>query len=113
MRKLIMSMSVLAGLFFAGTIPASANAAAGLTAMQAPKAESAVTDVRWRHHGWRRGWGGGGIYLGLPFYGYGYYPRYRYYDGYYPSYYYGGYGRRWHYRHHHRHYRHHWRHRRW
>ena len=101
MRKLVMSLSVLAGLLFAGTIPASANAAAGLTAVQVPSGQGVVTQARW-HHGWgHRGWGG--LYFGFGPY-WGFYPRHRYYyydDDYYyyrPYYYYGGH--RWH--HHHR-----------
>lgn len=129
MRRGLMCLSVLAGLLFAGTLPVSANAAAGLTAIQVAKAPAGlVTKARWHggwHGGWgRRGWGyggwgyrrrwwGPGIYFGAwPYYGYGYYPRY-YYGGYdYPYYYgyggwYGGYGWR------HRHWRHaYWGHRR-
>lgn len=110
MRKFVMSLSVLAGLLFAGTLPASANAAAGLTAMQVEKSSGLVTEARW-HRGWgHRGWGwrhhrrwGGGLHYGIgwPYY-YGFYPRHRYY---YDDYYYGGpyyrYGwghRRWHHR---------------
>ena len=62
MRKLLMSLFVLGGLLFAGTIPASANAAAGLTAVQARETPSLVTEARWHggwgHHGWgHHGWG--------------------------------------------------------
>ncbi|MBS0269885.1 MAG: VrrB protein [Proteobacteria bacterium] len=123
MRKLVMSLSVLAGLLLAGAAPASANAAAGLTAMQVQvdKSPGLVTKARW-HRGWgHRGWGwrhhrrwGRGIYFGFgwPYY-YGYYPRHRYYydddDYYYGGPYYGYYGG---YRH--RHWRHHgWGHRGW
>jgi hypothetical protein len=66
MRKLIMSLSVLAGLLFAGTLPASANAAAGLTAVQqVEKSSDLVTEARWHGGGWghggwgHRGWHGG------------------------------------------------------
>ena len=118
MRKLVMSLSVLAGLLLAGAAPASANAAAGLTAMQVQvdKSPGLVTEARY-HRGWHRGWRhhrrwGRGIYFGLgwPYY-YGYYPRRRYYydDDYYGGPYYGYYGG---YRH--RHWRHHgWGHRGW
>jgi hypothetical protein len=107
MRKLVMCLSVLAGLFFAGTIPASANAAAGMTAMQVKTSPGIATDVRWRgrrwgHRGWRRGWGWGpNIYIGVPYYGYGYYPYYYGGGGYYGGYYGGGgygYRRGWRYR---------------
>jgi hypothetical protein len=115
MRKLVMSLSVLAGLLFAGTIPASANAAAGLTAVQVPGGPGVVTEAGWHHgwghHGWgHRGWGGRGLYFGFGLPYWGYYPRYRYYDyddDYYyyrPYYYYGG--RRWH--HHYRYWGGHW-----
>jgi len=127
MRKLLMYLSVLSGLFFAGTLPASANAAAGLTSMQVEKTSGLVTKARWhghgwghrgwghrgwRHYGWRRGWGyrhhhrwwRRGLYYGFGwpyYYGYDYYPGYYgYYGG---PYYYGH--RRW--------YRHGWRHRGW
>lgn len=113
MRKLLLCMSVLAGLFFAETLPASANAAAGLTAVHVDKSSAAVvTKARWRHGyyggwGYGRRWWGPGIYIGgWPYYGYGYYPRRYYYDDYYyPSYgYYGyyGYPYRWRHRHWHR-----------
>jgi hypothetical protein len=115
MRKLFMSLSVLIGLMFAGTIPASANPATGLTAVQIDKRPGLVTEAR---HRWRRHhhWGGPGIYFGFgwPYY-WGYYPRYRYYyydDYYYRPYYY--YGPRWRHRHwRHHHWRHHRHHRRW
>ncbi|HET6389109.1 VrrB protein [Hyphomicrobium sp.] len=111
MRKLIMSLSILAGLLFAGTLPSSANAAAGLTAAK-PKVEQTeapVTQARWRHR--HRHWGPN-IYFGFGapyFYG----PRYGYYDGYYGRPYYGyRYRRHWRHHHHHRgwghrHHRHH------
>ena len=51
MRKLVMSLSVLGGLLFAGTLPASANAAAGLTAVHIDKANSNVTKTGWRGGG--------------------------------------------------------------
>jgi len=122
-----MCLSVLAGLLFAGTLPTSANAAAGLTPTQVGKSSSAslVTKARW-HGGWHGGWGhrgwgyggwgyrrrwwGPGVYIGAwPYYGYGYYPSYYYDDYYYPYYgYYGGYGWR------HRYWRHaYWGHRGW
>ena len=106
MRKFLMSMFILAGVLFSGSLPASANAAAGLTANPVVKSESLVEKARWghrRHHGLYFG-------FGVPFVGYGYgYPRYRYYDDYSysrPRYYYRSYGRHRLYRHHHR--RHHW-----
>ncbi|MBY0559974.1 VrrB protein [Hyphomicrobium sp.] len=83
MRKLVISISVLAGLLLAGAGPASANAAAGLTTMQVQvdKSPGLVTKARWRHGGHHRGWRhhrrwGRGIYFGFgsPYY-YGYYPR--------------------------------------
>jgi hypothetical protein len=100
MRKLVMSLSVLGGLLFVGTIPASANVASANVATTARtganvSTDGLVTKTGWRHggwhRGWHRGWRGGGIYLGLPFVGYGYYPRYRYYDDYYYPYYGGRY----------------------
>jgi hypothetical protein len=104
MRKLVMSLAVVGGLLFVGTPPAPANAAAGLTADRIHQGEGLVEKTGWRHRRWRhRHWRGGGIYLGLPFVSWGYYPRYRYYNDYYP--YYGGYyyrGPRWR---HHRHWR--------
>ncbi|MBA2127553.1 VrrB protein [Hyphomicrobium methylovorum] len=131
MRKLFMSLSVLGGLLaFAGTSPASANAAAGLTKMNIEKPAPGATQVRYRHRHWghrhwrHRGWRGGGLYFGFGapgWGGYGYYPR-RYRYGYYggPSYYYGG--PRWRHRHwghrhwghrHHRHWGHRGGHRHW
>ena len=68
MRKLVMSLSVLGGLLFAGTLPATANAAAGLTATHINQSEGLVQKAGWRggwgHRGWgggwgHRGWGGG------------------------------------------------------
>ena len=68
MRKLVMSLSVLGGLLFAGTLPATANAAAGLTATHINQSEGLVQKTGWRggwgHRGWgggwgHRGWGGG------------------------------------------------------
>ena len=119
MRKLVMSLSVLGGLLFAGTLPASANAAAGLTAVHIDKADRARTKTGWRvadgaiaagaaagdtaaggwgHRGWgtrlerRRHW-----CWRHPVWGHrlgGITPRYRYNGGYYPyygsRYYYGG-----------------------
>jgi hypothetical protein len=91
MRKLLMSLAVLAGLSFVGTLPAAASPASGLTTIAAQKTEGAATQVRW-HGGW--GWGGPRFYFGgygRPYYGYGYYPAYGYYDNYYYGYprYYG------------------------
>ena len=68
MRKLVMSLSVLGGLLFAGTLPATANAAAGLTATHINQSEGLVQKAGWGggwgHRGWgggwgHRGWGGG------------------------------------------------------
>ena len=60
MRKLVMSLSVLGGLLFAGTLPATANAAAGLTATHINQSEGLVQKAGWRRGGWgHRGWGGG------------------------------------------------------
>ncbi len=63
MRKLVMSLSVLGGLLFAGTLPATANAAAGLTATHINQSEGLVQKTGWRggwgHRGWGGGWGWG------------------------------------------------------
>lgn len=98
MRKLIMSLFMLAGLLFAGMIPASApasaNAASGLTGAKIATAQGDVTKAGWRGHHRR------GVYFGFyPSYssGYGYYPRHRYYRHHRHH--------RWGWRHHHR--RHH------
>ncbi len=79
MRKILLSMLVLAGLAFASAVPASANAAGALVQKPAVYNESGVVKVGWRHH--RRH---GGFSIG---YGWGYpryygYPRYSYYDDY-------------------------------
>lgn len=111
MRKLIMSLSILAGLLFAGTISSTANAAAGLTVTK-PKVEESqgeVTKARYRRH-----WGGPNIYFGFGspyFYG----PRYGYYDDYYYGrpYYYRGHRRHWRHGRHHRGWGHHRGHRGW
>ena len=97
MRKLLMSIFVLGGLMFAGTVPASANAASGLTAAKIAVAPGQVEKARWRHHrrGAYFGWG-------YPSYRYGYYPRHRYWRHHHR--------RGWYWRHHHRRWGHH---RRW
>ncbi len=79
MRKILLSMLVLAGLAFASAVPASANAAGALVQKPAVGNESGVVKAGWRHH--RRH---GGFSIG---YGWGYpryygYPRYSYYDDY-------------------------------
>ena len=83
MRKILAALiGVLA--LSAASLPASANAGAGL--VQKPViADAGVTKVYHRHHGGI----GFGIGLGLPFYAYGY-PRHRYYDDDYRPRYYGG-----------------------
>jgi hypothetical protein len=78
MRKILLSMLVLAGLAFASVVPASANAAGALVQKPTMSSESGVVKAGWRHrhhHGLSIGFG-----WGYPRY-YGY-PRYRYYDDY-------------------------------
>jgi hypothetical protein len=112
-----MSLFMLGGIVFAGTLPASANAAAGMTGAKiATTQQGEVIKAHWRHH--RRGFFFGG-YPGYgwgwhrPYYGYGwgwhhrrhYWWRHhhRRHWGYYG---WGGYGwRHHHWRHHHRHWR--------
>lgn len=83
MRKLIMSLSVLAGLLFAGTLPASANAGSGLAAAKIAAPAGEVTKAGWRHRHYRRHYGHRhwghrrhwrhrhywrpGFYIGVPF----------------------------------------------
>ncbi len=101
MRKLIMSLFVLAGVCLGGALPASATAATGLAVKPAVTADSAVDQVTYRRH---RRHGGLFIGFGYPAYygGYGY-SRSRYYDDYsYRPYRY--YNRRHHNRHYYRHY---------
>jgi hypothetical protein len=78
MRKLALSLLVLAGIALGGAAPASANATAGLASKPAVSSEAIVDKVGWghrRHHG--------GLYFGFgypAYYGYNSYNRYRYYD---------------------------------
>ncbi len=115
MRKLVLSALCFAGLAFAASGPASANAAAGAMAVKPPLVtKGQVEEVRWRRrHRWHRRH----FFIGAPYLAWGYY-RPRYYYGGYPNYYYGGYyPRRHHWRHRHWRHRHHhhrhWRHRHW
>ena len=111
MRKLIMSLFVLAGVCLGGALPASATAATGLAVKPAVSSQTAVDQVGYRHHGRH-----GGLFIGFgyPQYygGYGY-SRSRYYNNYgYNNYDYGYRPYRRHYqRHHYR--RHHYRHYGW
>lgn len=114
MRKLLLSLiaavGAAVGMAMIGTAPASAGGAA--TSLARPDVSAGTTSadlVHWRRH---NRWGGLYFGFGAPYYGWGYYPRYRYYDdGYYyrPRYYYYGGGWRHHRLHRHRHHRHHWR----
>jgi len=114
-----MSLFMLGGIVFAGTLPASANAAAGMTGAKiATTQQGEVIKAHWRHHrrgfffggypGYGWGWGWHRPYYG---YGWGWHHRRHYWWrhhhrrhwGYYG---WGGYGwRHHHWRHHHRHWR--------
>ncbi len=77
MRKLVMSLFVLASVFLSGSLPASANAASGLAVKPAVTSEAIVDKVGWGH---RRH---GGLYFGFgypAYYGYNSHYRNRYYD---------------------------------
>jgi hypothetical protein len=96
MRKIILSLFVLAGVMLGGTLPASATAATGLIAKSAITSTATADKVHFRRHGGIFfGFGGGYPYYGgYPYRNYSYYQP-RYYDNSY-AYYSGR-------RHHHRH----------
>ncbi len=87
MRKLMMSLFVLAGVIFSASLPASAMTATGVIAKPAMTSPVTADKVHFRHHGGGifLGFGGGyGGYGGYPYYGHRYYNNYayapRYYD---------------------------------
>jgi hypothetical protein len=81
MRKILLSMLVMAGLALASAVPASANAAGAISHRPAAGNESGVIQIgRWghrHHHGLSIGFG-----WGYPRHRYWGYPRYSHYDDY-------------------------------